>query len=57
MISQLWVCPALIVPVASDEPGTVCTQFTVKIGVLNPAASYCGKVSGDFCHNTSVPFG
>jgi hypothetical protein len=39
MIKQLWDCPALMVPVAVDEPGAVCTQSSRKIGGLNPVVT------------------
>ncbi|HZA08403.1 MAG TPA: hypothetical protein VE619_11925 [Nitrososphaeraceae archaeon] len=33
MIVQVMLCPAPMLLVASDEPGAVCTQLPIKIGV------------------------
>jgi hypothetical protein len=40
VIVQNRCCPALMVLVASDEPGAVCTQFPPKVGV-NPSGDLC----------------
>jgi hypothetical protein len=45
-ITQVRVCPALIVPVASDERGAVCLQSPPKVGV-NPGGT-------EFDTNTNI---
>jgi hypothetical protein len=42
MIAQVWSnTDPIMVPVAVDEPGAVCTQFPAKVGALNPDITPC----------------
>jgi hypothetical protein len=41
LITQFKFCPALMVPVASSEPGALCLQSPVKVGLKPLTGSSC----------------